>query len=542
MNIINKLVIGTVFLSMTFVALYSAPTMVLACNSQYYLGCYNDSVYWFDECNLKVEFVEQCYSDEVCSNGQCVLVDIDCYDNEECGTDGIVGNPFCQGNAVYKNYKTYTCNNAGTTSSYCTNATTAQLQNTCTTNQTCTGGSCTNVNINCYTNSECGTNGFVGDPFCQGNSVYRNYKTYTCNNPGTSSSSCTNSTVAQLQSTCLANQTCTNGSCTSNCTANYEQRCVGTSLYWFNSCGVQGSYIGTCGNNCTPNYQQRCVGTSMYWFDSCGVQGSYIGTCGNNCTPNYQQRCVGTSMYWFDSCGVQGSYIGTCGQTNSTLTVTKTVKNLTTNTSFVNSVYANPSDVLMFMITLQNNGNQDSQNVVVRDSLPSNLIYSNQLVIARSNNASNSYSGDIMSSLNLNTILAGQTVTVTYQVQVAGAANFVYGTTTLNNLVNTTSSNTSYIPTASASVIVTRSGVAGASTVATGLTNNFWVDSFLLPLLLTLIGLWMWRAGMFIRIEKWLDSRRKNRRGYKAEKELSNRIAKISGVQNNKESEESIWQ
>jgi uncharacterized repeat protein (TIGR01451 family) len=282
------------------------------------------------------------------------------------------------------------------------------------------------------------------------------------------------------------------------------------------------------GQSCTPNYQQRCVGTSMYWYDSCGAQGNYVGSCGNTCTPNFQQRCVGTSMYWYDSCGAQGSYVGSCGQTytNASLTMTKTVRDLTTGTSFSSSTYANPSDMLMYMITLQAGGNQDVQNVVIRDTLPNNIIYNNHLVVARNNNSYNNYSGDIVYGLNLNTISSGQTVTVTYQAQVASAANFQFGTTTLNNLVSATASNAS-VPTATASAIITKSTVLGASTVSTGLTNNFWVDSFFLPLLIALIGIWMLRAGVFFGVEKWFDDRKKTRRGYKAEKELSSRIETI---------------
>jgi fimbrial isopeptide formation D2 family protein len=217
-------------------------------------------------------------------------------------------------------------------------------------------------------------------------------------------------------------------------------------------------------------------------------------------------------MYWYDSCGTQGSYVGTCGQTNSTLTLTKTVKDITTNTAFSTSTYANPSDMLMFMITLQANGS-DAQNVYIRDVLPANLIYNNQLVVActgttnGSNNCNNSnynYSGSITSGINLNTIYSGQTVTITYQVQVAPTQNFSYGITTLSNSVSATSSQSGSVPNASASVIVTRAGVLGASTVSTGLTNNFFGDSFFLPLLLALIGLWMWKTGIFFGIKKWI--------------------------------------
>jgi len=348
----------------------------------------------------------------------------------------------------------------------------------------------------------------------------------TCNN-NISGSGTQSATVLVTSGSQTATANCS-VSVGQSCTPNYNQRCIGTSMYWYDSCGAQGSYVGTCGNTCTPNYTQRCTGTSMYWYDSCGAQGSYIGTCGNTCTPNYTQRCTGNSMYWYDSCGAQGSYIGTCGQTytNASLNMTKTVRDLTMGTAFSSSTYANPSDMLMYMITLQASGNQDVQNVVVRDTLPNNLIYNNHLVVARNNNSYNNYSGDIVYGLNLNTIPSGQAVTVTYQAQVASALNFPYGTTTLNNLVSATASNAS-VPTSTASAIITKSTVLGASTVSTGLTNNFWVDSFFLPLLIALIGIWMLRSGVFFGIEKWFDNRKKIRRGYKAEKELSSRIETI---------------
>lgn len=67
--------------------------------------------------------------------------------------------------------------------------------------------------ITCSTNSQCGTNGYTGSPFCQSGNVYQNYITHTCNNPGTSSSFCSNSPTAQLKTTCSSGQTCQNGEC-----------------------------------------------------------------------------------------------------------------------------------------------------------------------------------------------------------------------------------------------------------------------------------------------------------------------------------------
>jgi len=465
-----------------------------------------------------VKLKATCSTKQICSEGACI--NVTCNTNAHCGTNGFIGLPFCQGNNVYKNYITYTCNNPGTTSSSCTNSTAAQLQTNCTANQTCSGETCTN--IICNANSDCGTNGLVGSPFCQSNNVYQNYKTYTCNNPGTASSSCTNNTEAQLQTNCTGSQTCSNGSCSNSCTTNYQQRCSGSNVYWYDSCGNQGNLIQYCpngcygsscaNNNCTSNYQQRCLGNNLYWYDSCGNQQSLIQYCQNGCSNNYCQNI-----------------------STGALTVTKTVKNLTTGTGFAVLTYASPSDMLLFMITLQATG-QDVQNVMIRDNFPANLTYNNQLVVAcsGSNNCNNSnynYSGSIISGINLNTIYAGQTVTITYQAQVAPIQNFVYGTTTLTNSVYVTSSQSGYSPASNASVVVTKAGVLGASTISTGLTNNFWMDSFLLPLLITLICIGLWRSGFFFGIEKWVDNKKKIRRGYIAEKELSDRIASIKKIE-----------
>jgi len=377
---------------------------VSSCTDDDYTGCYGNAVYWFDSCDNRLELYQQCTANQTCQNAQCVNLSIACSTNAQCGTSGIVGNAFCQGNSVYKNYKTYTCNNPGTASSYCSDATTTQLQTTCSGNQTCANGSCVSAGC-CSTNAQCGTNSLVGDAFCQGgnvyknfrtytcnnagtssstcsntltpqlqttcsgsqtcsngscasiactsnsqcgtsgpsgslfcqgNNVYQNYTTYTCNNPGTSNSSCTSATTPQINSNCNANQTCSNGSCTNtnNCTSNYQQKCSGNNLYWYDSCGNQQSFVQYCANgcsgnacinsNCTSNYQQRCSGNNLYWYDSCGNQqsisqyctngcsGNSCQTYNNNCTSNSYQSCSGNNLYWYDSCGNQQSISQYC--------------------------------------------------------------------------------------------------------------------------------------------------------------------------------------------------------------------------------------
>lgn len=321
-----------------------------------------------------------------------------CSYNSDCGNDSFIGGPFCQSGNVYKNYKTYTCNNPGTANAYCSNSTTAQLQTTCTSGQVCSNGTCNNVT--CSTNPQCGTDSFIGSPFCQGNNVYRNYKTYICNNPGTSSSYCSNSTTAQLQTTCTANQTCSGGNCITNnlvvsCAgtpnpANTNQQvsfagiatggtgsynyswtgaCVGSSPACSNSFTSAGTYTAylnvTSGTqtasascavvvnqSCVSHLTKQCVGNSIYWFNSCGYQQDLYqqctinqtccnGQCVNNCTPNATKQCVGNAVYNFDSCGVQGSLYQQC-TANQTCQNAQCVNNCTSHASkqcVGNSVY-----------------------------------------------------------------------------------------------------------------------------------------------------------------------------------------------------------
>src|SRR3989339_451790 len=180
-----------------------------ACTSHASQACSGNSVYWYDSCGNKQEVAQTCTANQLCENAECK--NVVCNTNANCGTNGLIDGLFCQNNNVFQNYKTFTCNNPGTTSSSCKNTITAQLQTTCLKNQLCENAECKNVV--CNTNANCGTNGLIDGLFCQNNNVFQNYKTFTCNNPGTTSSSCKNTITAQLQTTCLKNQICDQGQC-----------------------------------------------------------------------------------------------------------------------------------------------------------------------------------------------------------------------------------------------------------------------------------------------------------------------------------------
>jgi hypothetical protein len=217
-----------------------------------------------------------------------------CSTNAQCGVnDWIAGTNTCSNNDVYQNFKTYTCNNAGTTSSYCTNSTaltfktdcldttygawganycnasgnvekirdvynkgcasgactastTTEKQTVSTCTNGCTNGTCNTVTIVCSTNAQCGTNDWVsGTNTCTNDDVYQNFKTYTCNNPGTPQSSCSNATALQMKTDCfdtaygswganycsgsnvvksrdVYNKGCASGACTSSTTSEVQ--------------------------------------------------------------------------------------------------------------------------------------------------------------------------------------------------------------------------------------------------------------------------------------------------------------------------------
>ncbi|VVB78231.1 Uncharacterised protein [uncultured archaeon] len=79
-----------------------------------------------------------------------------------------------------------------------------------------------NQTIICSKNSDCGADGFFGDNFCLGKNISRNYLTFTCNNPGLNTSSCSNKTNQKAISTC--SYSCNNASCIQPpvCTKNFD--------------------------------------------------------------------------------------------------------------------------------------------------------------------------------------------------------------------------------------------------------------------------------------------------------------------------------
>jgi len=206
-------------------------------------------------------------------------------------------------------------------------------------------------------------------------------------------------------------------------------------------------------------------------------------------------------------------------QVSADFSLKKTVRNLSRGTVFSDVISANPGDVLIVGIVVKAK-NDFLSDIIIKETLPAGLIYRGELKL---NDIL--ISGDIFSGLNIGSLEPGQKKTVTFRLDVAGAESFGFGQTRLTNTVLVSSAGTSRSDIAE--IIVSRAAVAGVATaVPTGLTNNIFFDSFFLPLLITLLIIWLLKTPI-LKLEKWLDERKKQYQEYKSKKLLDLKIARV---------------
>ena len=276
---------------------------------------------------------------------------------------------------------------------------------------------CSASTVACSFNGDCGTNSYTGSPMCQGNSVYQNYITYTCNNAGSSSAHCSSTKIFQLKSNSDA----------------------------------------SCGNNAYDSVGVQTNPATIVLSNQIILNGSLSGDSSTSCS----------AEVWFQY-GKNTSYgLETTHQSQDSSGL------------FSQNINNDVGDIYHFR--------------AVAESCSGKLAYGQDIAI-------NPTSATIASNLS-GTIVSVNNVSAANSGVIAQSAN---------------------VP-----VVVTSGQVLGASTVSTGLTNNLWVDSFFLPLLITIICIWMLRSGIFFGVEKWIDGKKKKHRGYKSEKELNSRIERI---------------
>jgi subtilisin family serine protease len=206
---------------------YDDIQLVQDCGSSGYSGsnyCYDNDVY-------------KDYINRGCSSGSCYST-TDRIKQQECGSNYCDpwGPNYCSGNSVYHQR---TCYNKGCSGSSCYSSSYPETEKVkdcpagcnsstgdCT---TCTAGwkcqdsthkgyqnsDCTWSNVTycehgcdsgtciaCTSASHCGTDGYTGSPYCSNNDVYQNYRTYSCNNPGTALAYCSSTDTGRPKQDC----------------------------------------------------------------------------------------------------------------------------------------------------------------------------------------------------------------------------------------------------------------------------------------------------------------------------------------------------
>jgi|SRR3989344_1545013 len=226
----------------------------------------------------------------------------------------------------------------------------------------------------CMQNSDCGQN-YWESQTCVGNSVYGKYVEWTCSMPNTTVGTCVAIKTDKQLVSCSLGQVCqdinnraictgeaSNTNTTTNPTYNYHsyQKCMGNSVYWFDSYNNQQDLYQTCssGQTCSNNacvtsttstnyiYHnfKGCINNISYWYDSLGNQqdayqncsitgqicsnGQCVGnpttttttaTTTNTQTNNvlhYVTKCYGNDIYWYDSKEVIQDIYKSCADNN----------------------------------------------------------------------------------------------------------------------------------------------------------------------------------------------------------------------------------
>ena len=163
------------------------------------------------------------------SDCQTQRLSIRCITNSDCGNDGETTSPYCSNGDVHIDTRVHTCSNPDTIYASCQSSIQPRLKETCGSGSRCENGVCKTVM--CSTDAQCGQDGWASNPSCALNNVYREWKSYTCQNAASPSAICTtalrNITIQSCNAACLQGSCCTpNWQCTqwSSCQNNKKSR------------------------------------------------------------------------------------------------------------------------------------------------------------------------------------------------------------------------------------------------------------------------------------------------------------------------------
>lgn len=233
------------------------------------------------------------------------------------------------------------------------------------------------------------------------------------------------------------NVTVTDGNQTASCPVTIQQPPTGLSCNPpsqsvflnqtanFNATGGTGTFGWSAPNSVNG------TGTGQFFSTSYTSAGNYVVTV--------------TSGSESATCNVNASIAPTPTPTatpffnSPALIMSKSVRNITTNSIEVENAAASPNDTVEFIVRVSSVGNATVRNVRLQDSLPGGLSY---VVGSTTVDGSNAADGIIGSGLSLGDMVPGRTIVVRFRAIVAGQSFFSVGTTTLTNIVTAVSDNT----------------------------------------------------------------------------------------------------
>lgn len=280
----------------------------------------------------------------------------------------------------------------------------------------CNGGSC--FYAVCSSDSDCGGSGFQGPQTCANNSVYQNYKTNTCVNPGTQQSYCISSSAPQMQKTCSSSETCSYGMCVGDSPKNtqttppvyynptpapstqpatfirhYRTNCYSGNLYWFNSQGGAEDVSKICvdANSCTIDScgDAACRNTLRCDGSTCAINSADYTTYCTNSANQSQTQGVPQINIQIPQVQVQNMSIALTAKKESDSKYTKEF-------SIANS------DKINFVVVVKNISNSPIENVMVKVDGDTAIAYDQDIKIDNIPST-----GNMVSGINLGTLPAG---------------------------------------------------------------------------------------------------------------------------------------
>jgi hypothetical protein len=242
------------------------------------------------------QVIDACGVGEVCENAVCQSVA--CSLESQCGIDGFITIDACDANDdVSKIFRDFSCTNAGSANSTCGFVDTRIISSDCGAGQTCENAAC--ANVACSVQTDCGTDGFLGNSFCDtAGGVSDTFRDFTCNLGGSANSTCSSTDTIVQTTICSPGSLCENGACqTVTCTV--DSQC-GTDTFLGNAfCGTSGNVEDTFRNFSCSN--SGTVNSTCGFVDSIET----VQICGAT-TPCFNGSCQTLACIVEADCGVDG--------------------------------------------------------------------------------------------------------------------------------------------------------------------------------------------------------------------------------------------